>query len=410
MTENQDDSNADSQSPNRNFRVTLSGLDIGSVAATALTSNLKLEQIFSQNLKVAQLATHSSLKIEALTADIRALGKRFEDYNISLVAATAPFRAWQASIVDSFAPYITMMDDVRKQLAWIAFWDERNGPSNWPKGRATRLRLEKLSKSHSLAMYGYPSLEMVSEIVALKTATDLNRYLSENSAAIGRDLENTLASRRYPRRLKKPLVEVARSLSSGNLMAAQSLAFAVTEDVRSVLKDKTIAEGDRDVEIDLVPNSHYGWGYVMEAVRGSLESRSKRRIKGEPRRLNRHSVAHKVDGQQYTPKNAIRASLLAFSIVEVWHTTPTDLKELLAQAASEDNPYRHDYERRKKRRDSSKSRVKQKEQEEKRQRNLKAVADKELKRAAKEAQRIAQTTMESPDKIDKAGADEQRST
>lgn len=393
MNETEQNQNQDSIKQ-MSLRVTVNGLDIGAEATKAVATNLSIsglsipkltlaqnatrsinltrglgehiklqaltsqsaefDKLLAQNTKILELTTNKMASWPGLSSEILSLGKWFEDYNKSLASSLAPFRAWNVEMSKTLAPVISIMEDLKRQLSWIASWDERTGPSNWPKGRQARMKLERLAKLRSLAMFGFPSEEIVSDIVALEKVQQINSYLTANASRIGTDIEKTLSGKKYPKRLKKPLAEVARSLTAGNLMAAQSLALNIVEDVRSEFQIRKVGdfqEGIRDIQIDLVPNSHYGWGYVMEVLKDVMRTSKPWMNSREPRNLSRASSAHKVDGHQYTPKNAVRAALLAFSMVEVRNHTPANLKAILDAASDDQSPYQAEFLKTKARRD-----------------------------------------------------------
>ena len=357
-----------SRDVNRVPRITVHGVDMDTQLRNLVIGDGKALALLNQ--QIGSIAA-SSISVGIL--------KSFEEYNRNLAKAFAPFRAWQIELARTTNPIVQAVQDLAKTFAWVGHWDPRDRPTNWPPGLDTRKRLEFLSRKHSVALYGFPSREHVAAIVACSSIKEVDLYLTSNAEAIGDDLLKNVTTKKYKARLKRPLVEIAASLKAGNIMAAQSLSMAVAEEMRSVLTRKQKSEFKKDIAaltVDLVPHDHYGWGYVIESLKGVMVDQRESR-KTEPRRLNRNSIAHSIDGHQYTPKNAVRAAFLAFSLVEVWAKSPKELKDILAATAGLENPFNIEYARSKRRQDAklSKSSV------EKDRRKLEAAQNKSRKNA-----------------------------
>lgn len=349
-------------------RIRLHGVDMDKQLKTLVIGDGKA--LAALNAQIGSIAA-SNISLGILTS--------FEEYNRNLAEAFAPFRAWQIELARTTSPIVQAVQDLAKSFAWVEHWDLRDRPANWPPGLDTRKRLEFLSRKQSVALYGFPSREHVAAIVECSSVKEVDLYFTSNIEVIGDDLLKSITTKKYKARLKRPLVEIAASLKAGNMMAAQSLSMAVVEEMRSVLTRKQKAEFTKDVAaitVDLVPLDHYGWGYVIESLKGVMVHQRENR-KTEPRRLNRNSIAHSIDGHQYTPKNAVRAVFLAFSLVEVWAKSPKELKDILAATAGLENPFHVEYARNKRRQDTklSKSSV------EKDRRKLVAAQNKSRKNA-----------------------------
>ena len=324
-------------------RISIHGVDIDKQLKNLVIGDGKA--LAALNEQIGSIAA-SSISVGIL--------KSFEEYNRNLAKAFAPFRAWQIELARTTNPIVQAVQDLAKSFTWVGHWDLRDSPANWPPGLDTRKRLEFLSRKHSVALYGFPSREHVAAIVGFSSVKEVNLYFTSNVEAIGDDLLKSVATKKYKTRLKRPLLEIASSLKAGNIMAAQSLSMAVVEEMRSVLTRKQKSEFNKDVAaltVDLVPLDHYGWGYVIESLKGVMIDQRESR-KTEPRRLNRNSIAHSIDGHQYTPKNAVRAAFLAFSLVEVWAKSPKELKDILAATAGLENPFHVEYARNKRRQDA----------------------------------------------------------
>ncbi len=325
-------------------RIKIHGVDIDKQLKNLVIGDGKA--LAALNEQIGSIAAASSISVGIL--------KSFEEYNRNLAKAFAPFRAWQIELARTTNPIVQAVQDLAKSFSWVGHWDLRDSPANWPPGLDTRRRLEFLSRKHSVAVYGFPSREHVAAIVGFSSVKEVNLYFTSNVEAIGNDLLKSVVTKKYKTRLKRPLLEIAACLKAGNIMAAQSLSMAVVEEMRSVLTRKQKSEFNKDVAaltVDLVPLDHYGWGYVIESLKGVMTDQRESR-KTEPRRLNRNSIAHSIDGHQYTPKNAVRAAFLAFSLVEVWAKSPKELKDILAATAGLDNPFHVEYARNKRRQDA----------------------------------------------------------
>lgn len=353
----------DSRSVNGVPRIRIHGVDIDKQLKQLVIGDGKAFTALGE--RIGSIAT-SSISTGIL--------KSFEEYNRNLAKAVAPFRAWRIELERTTSPIVQAVQDIAKTFSWASHWDFRDRPTNWPPGLETRKRLEVLSRKHSIALYGFPSREHTVAIAACPTVKEVNLYLTSNLEAIGDDLLKTVMTKKYKARLKRPLVEIAASLKLGNIMAAQSLSMAVVEEMGSVLTRNQKTDFKKDVAaltVDIVPVEHYGWGYVIESLKGVMVDQREGR-KTEPRRLNRNSIAHSIDGHQYTPKNAARAAFLAFSLVEVWVKSPKELKDILAATAGLENPFHIEYARSKRRQDAKLSKA----AAEKEERKLEAARNK----------------------------------